>query len=166
MVLSIYDQAEPSSSKMDVNPTIHEVEVEVDQDIVEGEPTQKKYRRGAVSAEAIKEDELDNYEKKVEILQCSLQTKYSIQFFELCFYPAIQAVLQVIPKDEATMNALKKSIANNVLFTHLDETESQDIFAAMFKTEFVSGEIIIQQGNIFIKITQKDYIFKTNTTIC
>ena len=53
---------------MDVNPTIHEVEVEVDQDIVEGEPTQKKYRRGAVSAEAIKEDELDNYEKKVEIL--------------------------------------------------------------------------------------------------
>ena len=69
MVLSIYDQAEPSSSKMDVNPTIHEVEVEVDQDIVEveGEPTQKKYRRGAVSAEAIKEDELDNYEKKVEI---------------------------------------------------------------------------------------------------
>ena len=54
----------------------------------------------------------------------------------------------MIPKDEATMNALKKSIANNVLFTHLDETESQDIFAAMFKTEFVSGEIIIQQGNI------------------
>ena len=86
MVLSIYDQAEPSSSKMDVNPTIHEVEVEVDQDIVEGEPTQKKYRRGAVSAEAIKEDELDDYEKKVEILQCSLQTKYFFLSFLSCVF--------------------------------------------------------------------------------
>ena len=45
------------------------------------------------------------------------------------------------------MTALKKSIENNVLFSHLDDTESQDIFAAMFKAEFNVGEVIIKQGD-------------------
>ena len=45
------------------------------------------------------------------------------------------------------MTALKKSIENNVLFSHLDDTESQDIFAAMFKAEFNAGEVIIKQGD-------------------
>ena len=49
---------------------------------------------------------------------------------------------QVIPKDEKTKIALKKSIANNVLFSHLDERESQDIFDAMFKTDFAAGEVM------------------------
>ena len=55
--------------------------------------------------------------------------------------------LKVIPKDEATMIALRKSITNNVLFSHLDDHESQDIFDAMFKTEFKTGEMIIKQGD-------------------
>ena len=50
-------------------------------------------------------------------------------------------IFQVIPKDEKTKVALKKSIANNVLFSHLDDRESQDIFDAMFKTEFSAGEV-------------------------
>ena len=50
-------------------------------------------------------------------------------------------IFQVIPKDEKTKVALKKSIANNVLFSHLDDRESQDIFDAMFKTEFSTGEV-------------------------
>ena len=48
----------------------------------------------------------------------------------------------MIPKDEKTKTALKKSIANNVLFSHLDERESQDIFDAMFKTDFAAGEVM------------------------
>ena len=48
----------------------------------------------------------------------------------------------MIPKDEKTKIALKKSIANNVLFSHLDERESQDIFDAMFKTDFAAGEVM------------------------
>ena len=48
---------------------------------------------------------------------------------------------QVIPKDEKTKVALKKSIADNVLFSHLDDRESQDIFDAMFKTDFAAGEV-------------------------
>lgn len=52
-------------NKMDVTPTIHEVEVEDEEDDVIDEPQQKAFRRGGVSAEAIKEDELKDYEKKV-----------------------------------------------------------------------------------------------------
>ena len=52
-------------NKMDVTPTIHEVEVEDEDDDIMNEPQQKAFRRGGVSAEAIKEDELNDYEKKV-----------------------------------------------------------------------------------------------------
>ena len=56
----------------------------------------------------------------------------------------------MIPKDEATTTALKKSIENNVLFAHLDEQEAEDVFAAMFKAEFQKGEVIIKQGDMII----------------
>ena len=52
------------SSKMDVTPTIHEVE-ENDDLIDDDEPTKKCFRRGAVSAEPIQEEEIGNYKKKV-----------------------------------------------------------------------------------------------------
>ena len=52
-------------NKMDVTPTIHEVDVEDKEDDIVNEPQQKAFRRGGVSAEAIKEDELNDYEKKV-----------------------------------------------------------------------------------------------------
>ena len=45
------------------------------------------------------------------------------------------------------MAALKKSIENNVLFSHLDETETTDIFDAMFDVAVKEGDIIILQGD-------------------
>ena len=50
-------------------------------------------RRGAVSAEPIREEDAASYVKKV------------------------------VPKDEATMASLEKAIAKNVLFSHLDDSE-------------------------------------------
>ncbi|KAI6661992.1 CAMP-dependent protein kinase I-alpha regulatory subunit [Oopsacas minuta] len=55
-------------------------------------------------------------------------------------------IKRVIPKDYKTMNALSKSIKDNILFCHLDETERSDIFDAMYMDKFISGETIIQQG--------------------
>ena len=45
------------------------------------------------------------------------------------------------------MIALRKSIANNVLFSHLDDKEAQDIFDAMFKCDYKAGDVIIKQGD-------------------
>ena len=55
--------------------------------------------------------------------------------------------LQVVPKDYKTMASLSKAIAKNVLFSHLDENERSDIFDAMFPSNAMPGEIIIQQGD-------------------
>jgi len=74
-------------------------------------------RRGAVSAEPIREEDAASYVKKV------------------------------VPKDEATMASLEKAIAKNVLFSHLDDSERSDIFDAMFAKEANEGEVIIQQGD-------------------
>ena len=69
------------------------------------------------------------------------------------------------------MEALKKAIQKNILFSHLDEDEkklvcnqiiiaiwilpnactfSSDIFDAMFADKATAGEVIIQQGKYFI----------------
>merc|ERR1719208_790369 len=74
-------------------------------------------RRGAISAEPINEEDAATYIKKV------------------------------IPKDYKTMASLSKAIAKNVLFSHLDENERSDIFDAMFPSNAMPGEIIIQQGD-------------------
>ena len=74
-------------------------------------------RRGAVSAEPIREEDAASYVKKV------------------------------VPKDEATMASLEKAIAKNVLFSHLDDSERSDIFDAMFPHEAGAGEVLIQQGD-------------------
>merc|ERR1712168_1605713 len=74
-------------------------------------------RRGAVSAEPIREEDIESYVKKV------------------------------VPKDYKTMASLSKAIAKNVLFSHLDENERSDIFDAMFPYSGIPGEIIITQGN-------------------
>merc|ERR1719356_616505 len=74
-------------------------------------------RRGAVSAEPIREEDAASYVKKV------------------------------VPKDEATMASLEKAIAKNVLFSHLDDSERSDIFDAMFPSEAQEGETIINQGD-------------------
>ena len=74
-------------------------------------------RRGAVSAEPIREEDAASYVKKV------------------------------VPKDDATMASLAKAIAKNVLFSHLDDNERSDIFDAMFFSEAQEGEAIISQGD-------------------
>ncbi|KAI8512368.1 PREDICTED: cAMP-dependent protein kinase regulatory subunit-like [Branchiostoma belcheri] len=74
-------------------------------------------RRGAVSAEVVKEEDLASYVKKV------------------------------VPKDYKTMAALSKAIAKNVLFSHLDDNERSDIFDAMFPVTHIAGERVIQQGD-------------------
>ena len=74
-------------------------------------------RRGAVSAEPIREEDAASYVKKV------------------------------VPKDEATMSSLSKAISRNVLFSHLDDGERSDIFDAMFCKEAEEDEIIINQGD-------------------
>merc|ERR1711936_520920 len=71
-------------------------------------------RRGAISAEPINEEDAASYVKKV------------------------------VPKDYKTMASLSKAIAKNVLFSHLDENERSDIFDAMFPSNAMPGEIIIQ----------------------
>jgi len=74
-------------------------------------------RRGAVSAEVVKDEDVANYVKKV------------------------------ITKDYKTMAALSKAIEKNVLFSHLDENERSDIFDAMFPVNSLAGEYIINQGD-------------------
>merc|ERR1711990_244244 len=79
-------------------------------------------RRGAISAEPINEEDAASYVKKV------------------------------VPKDYKTMASLSKAIAKNVLFSHLDENERSDIFDAMFPSNAMPGEIIIQQGEVEIYV--------------
>ncbi len=55
--------------------------------------------------------------------------------------------LQVVPKDEATKEAMSNAIRTNLLFSHLDDSERQDIFDAMFSKNAESGEMIIRQGD-------------------
>jgi len=74
-------------------------------------------RRGGVSAEVVKDEDVTNYVKKV------------------------------ITKDYKTMAALSKAIEKNVLFSHLDENERSDIFDAMFPVQSIAGEFIIKQGD-------------------
>ncbi|XP_022102414.1 cAMP-dependent protein kinase regulatory subunit-like isoform X2 [Acanthaster planci] len=76
-----------------------------------------RQRRGAFSAEPLTEEYAASYVKKV------------------------------IPKDYKTMAALSKSIAKNVLFSHLDENERSDIFDAMFPVKHSKDEIVIKQGD-------------------
>ena len=79
-------------------------------------PPAMRSRRNGISVSVIQEEEANTYIKRV------------------------------IPKDYKTMNALSKSIKDNVLFCHLDETERSDIFDAMYMDKYISGETIIHQG--------------------
>ena len=80
-------------------------------------PPGMRSRRNGISTGVIKEEEANTYVKRV------------------------------IPKDYKTMNALSKAFQNNVLFSHLDETERSDIFDAMYMDKFITGETIIHQGD-------------------
>uniref|UniRef100_A0A915IKB8 cAMP-dependent protein kinase regulatory subunit n=1 Tax=Romanomermis culicivorax TaxID=13658 RepID=A0A915IKB8_ROMCU len=97
---------------------------EADEDLVspqgpldDGPDVKPRFRRGAVSAEVYKEEDLKNYVKTV------------------------------VPKDEQTRRALESAMCRNVLFAHLDENEKKDIFDAMCPVEKKADEIIIRQGD-------------------
>ena len=45
------------------------------------------------------------------------------------------------------MLALQKSVAGNVLFTHLEADELNDVLDAMFVVVKKSGEVIMRQGD-------------------
>ncbi|KAA0193148.1 hypothetical protein HAZT_HAZT001338 [Hyalella azteca] len=100
----------------------------------------KARRRNGVSNESIKDDDATSYVKKV------------------------------VPKDYKTMEALKKAIQKNVLFSHLDENEQSDIFDAMFPVTAIAGEVIIQQGdqgdNFYIIDTGEVDIYVNDELVC
>ncbi|OAF65510.1 cAMP-dependent protein kinase type I-beta regulatory subunit, partial [Intoshia linei] len=76
-----------------------------------------RIRRGAVSAEVYSEEDMKAYVK------------------------------QVIPKDEETTKVITKCLSNNLLFKHLDDTELNDIYDAMFLSNFSTDDVIMNQGD-------------------
>jgi len=80
-------------------------------------PPYRPQRRNGVSNESIKDTDATSYVKKV------------------------------VPKDYKTMEALKRAIHKNVLFSHLDEAEQSDIFDAMFPVTHARGDTILTQGD-------------------
>lgn len=80
-------------------------------------PPKTLRRRGAVSASVMTEEDVQSYEKKV------------------------------VPKDYKTMTALEKAIKKNILFSHMDDDERNDVFDSMFVVEHAPGDTIIQQGD-------------------
>lgn len=45
------------------------------------------------------------------------------------------------------MAALAKAVEKNVPFSHLDDSEKNNHFDAVFPVSFIAGEIVIQQGH-------------------
>lgn len=50
-------------------------------------------------------------------------------------------LLQVIPKDVATLSALQKAVQGNVLFSELEKDELTDVLDAMFLKKVKAGEV-------------------------
>jgi len=80
-------------------------------------PPQNVGRRGGVSASVVTEDDAEEYEKKI------------------------------VPKDVATVKALEKAVAENVLFAGLEKDELNDCLDAMFLVKHHAGDVIINQGD-------------------
>ena len=79
---------------------------------------QKGNRRGGVSSEAVSEEDIANYQKKV------------------------------IPKTHQEMLALQEALNKNVLFKYLDDKTRSDIFDVMEPKDYKAGESIIVQGDL------------------
>jgi len=89
-----------------------------DDDDEEPAPARRSSRRGAVSADVMDVEDI-----------------------------ASGAPPKVVPKDEATMVQLKKSVEANVLFQHLESAELKMVLDAMFPVNPKANEVIIQQGD-------------------
>ena len=53
----------------------------------------------------------------------------------------------MVPIEEAKRSALSKSIAKSALFQHLKDEEMAEVFDALFPSEAVPEDTIIQQGD-------------------
>ncbi|XP_063719299.1 cAMP-dependent protein kinase type I-alpha regulatory subunit-like [Symsagittifera roscoffensis] len=80
-------------------------------------PTKGVRRRGAVSAEAVTEEDIANYKKVV------------------------------IPKTAEEMSALKDSLMKNVLFKYMDEKTREDIFDVIQPKDYQPAQDVIVQGD-------------------
>lgn len=74
-------------------------------------------RRAGISAGAVDMDAMENFEKKV------------------------------IPKTDEQMELLRKTVGAEVLFTHLESDELQDLLDAMYEKKYAPGDDIITQGD-------------------
>eukprot|EP00741_Cyanophora_paradoxa_P007232 tig00001094_g6996.t1 len=54
---------------------------------------------------------------------------------------------RVFPKTEEEKRRIEKSIANNILFSHLDDAQRKEVFEAMFEAAKKAGEVVIKQGD-------------------
>ncbi|XP_038067658.1 cAMP-dependent protein kinase regulatory subunit-like isoform X1 [Patiria miniata] len=118
--LELEQQEKPKASPATPSAAPQTEEAEEPEDTASTPPVVQpkgRQRRGAFSAEPLTEEYAASYVKKV------------------------------IPKDYKTMAALSKSIAKNVLFSHLDENERSDIFDAMFPVKHSKDEVVIKQGD-------------------
>lgn len=85
----------------------------------EEEPVRyERKRRAGVSAEPVKEDDLDD-----------------------------DTPLPVIVKNDEAKNRIRKAIAHNLLFKHLNESQLVQMIDAMFEVRKAAGEKIIRQGD-------------------
>jgi len=50
------------------------------------------------------------------------------------------------PKSETAKQRLSEALHKNILFSHLDDDEKEDIFDAMTEAEYAKGTLIIRQG--------------------
>ena len=128
-VSDVIDVTEADKEVIDVT----EADKEVLSPDMDQETQQRPTRRGGVSAEAITEEEIGTYQKKIVPKGGTTLSNHSTNDDSY--------------EDPETMAALKKAIANNVLFSHLDETETRDIFDAMFGLAVKEGDLIILQGD-------------------
>jgi len=55
--------------------------------------------------------------------------------------------IAVVPKSASTKQRLAKALSINILFSHLDDAEREEIFDAMSEVSFDAGDVIIKQGD-------------------
>jgi len=80
-------------------------------------PMKQRGRRGAISCEPIDED-MDSDVTRVSV-----------------------------PKPADVQAALEEALHANIMFSHLDDEERQQVFSAMFQIEYNAGATIIKQGD-------------------
>ena len=55
--------------------------------------------------------------------------------------------LEVIPKSDAEIETIRRSVKANFLFSHLNEQQAKKVFDVMKRVSVVRGEVVIKQGD-------------------